>query len=77
MKGFKKDMWAFSLDGAPVFKGGDVSHCLKYFRGVYIGRLYGSVIGVIKGDTRSVDYGSYVGCSLCDIGIFIGFVGST
>ena len=36
-----------------------MSHSLKSFKGGYIGIIQGTTIGVIKGDTRSLDYGSY------------------
>ena len=31
----------------------------KLFKGGYLGNIWGSIIGVIKGDTRSLDYSSY------------------
>ena len=36
-----------------------MSYCLNSLQGVYIGDYMGGTIGVIKGDTRSVDYGSH------------------
>ena len=33
-------------------------------KGACMGILYGIAIGVIKGDTRSLDYGSYLGVPL-------------
>ena len=39
-----------------------MSHSLNSLKGVIWGIIYGTTIGVIKGDTRSlVDNGSYVG----------------
>ena len=37
-----------------------MSHSLNSLKGVYIGIIYGTTIGVIKGDTRSLDYSSYL-----------------
>ena len=39
-----------------------VSYNLNSLKGGYIGIIYGTTIGVIKGDTRSLDYSS------CDLG---------
>ena len=36
-----------------------MSYSLNSFKGVNMGNLIGTTIGVIKGDTRSLDYGSY------------------
>ena len=41
-----------------------MSYSLNPLKGVIQGIIHGSVIGLIKGDTRSLDYGSYK-----DIGI--------
>ena len=35
-----------------------MSHCLNSFKGGYVRDYVGSVTGVIKGDTRTLDYGS-------------------
>ena len=37
-----------------------MSSSLNSLKGVIRGIIYGTTIGVIKGDTRSLDYGSYV-----------------
>ena len=37
-----------------------MSYSLNSLKGGYIGIIYGTTIGVIKGDTRSLDYSSYV-----------------
>ena len=36
-----------------------MSYSLNSFKGVYIGDYIGTTMGVIKGDTRSLDNGSY------------------
>ena len=36
-----------------------MSHSLNSLKGVIKGIIYGTTIGVIKGDTRSLDSGSY------------------
>ena len=36
-----------------------MSCSLNFLKGVIWGIIYGITIGVIKGDTRSLDYGSY------------------
>ena len=36
-----------------------MSHSLNSFKGGNIGGYIGTTIGVIKGDTRSLDYSSY------------------
>ena len=36
-----------------------MSYSLNSLKGGYIGIKWGSIIGDIKGDTRSLDYGSY------------------
>ena len=36
-----------------------MSYSLNPLKGVLWGIIHGSVIGLIKGDTRSLDYGSY------------------
>ena len=36
-----------------------MSHCLNSLKGDYIGDYIGNTIGVIKEDTRSLDYSSY------------------
>ena len=38
-----------------------VSYSPNSLKGGYIGEIYGTIIGVIKGDTRSLDYGSCQG----------------
>ena len=38
---------------------GYLSHSLNSLKGEYIGDYIGTTIGVIKGDTRSLDYGSF------------------
>ena len=37
-----------------------MSSSLNSLKGVIWGIIYGTTIGLIKGDTRSLDYGSYV-----------------
>ena len=41
-------------------KDKQMSYSLNSLKGGYIGDYIGTTIGVIKGDTRSLDYGSYV-----------------
>ena len=36
-----------------------MSHSLNSLKGGYLGGIQGTTIGDIKGDTRSLDYGSY------------------
>ena len=36
-----------------------MSHSLNSLKGGYIGIIYGTIMEVIKGDTRSLDNGSY------------------
>ena len=36
-----------------------MSHSVNSIKGVRSGIIYGIIIGVIKGETRSLDYGSY------------------
>ena len=40
----------------------DMSHSLNSLKGGYIGIIYGTIMEVIKGDTRSLDNGSYGNC---------------
>ena len=40
----------------------NVSYSLNSLKGVYIGIIQGCIMGAIKGDTRSLDYGSCVKC---------------
>ena len=42
-----------------------MSHSLNSLKGGYMGIIYGTTIGVIKGDTRSLDNGSYGGEKGC------------
>ena len=43
-----------------------MSHSLNSLKAGYIGIIQGTTIGVIKGDTRSLDYGSYgMRCADC------------
>ena len=45
-----------------------MSHSLNSLNGGYVGEYIGTTIGVIKGDTRSLDYSSYgVGCVRMDL----------
>ena len=46
------------INNHPPFKGLNMSHSLNSLKGVIWGIIEGSTIGVIKGDTRSLDYGS-------------------
>ena len=38
-----------------------MSYSLNSLKGGYIGIIWGTTIRVIKGDTRTLDYGSYRG----------------
>ena len=40
-----------------------MNHSLNSLKGVILGIILGTTIGVIKGDTRSLDYGSYTSCN--------------
>ena len=55
-------MWAEGTN-APFYPPQiNMSHChsLNSLKGGYIGDYIGSIIGVLKGDTRSLDYSSHV-----------------
>ena len=46
-----------------------MSYSLNSFKGGYVGDYLGErIVGVIKGDARSLDYSSYVGFYGCDHG---------
>ena len=70
-------VWAYRLQRTLVlFSPCHLGHTLNSLRGLYRGLYRGTTIGVIKGDTRSLDNGSFgAGCQAPSSGEAVPFLG--